>query len=57
MAIRVGSVWKEFAFVSDSFTELSGGDSFTSSFDQIIDGGDSHTTSFVNQYSGGYSNV
>jgi len=54
MAVRVGSIWKELAFISDISLE-SGGDSFTSTFNQSVDGGDSSTTSFVNNYDGGAS--
>ena len=53
MAIRIGSVWKEFAFVSD--VPVSGGDSSTLVFASSIDGGDSSTTNFVNNYDGGNS--
>lgn len=53
MAIRVASVWKEFAFVSDE--PIGGGDSSTLVFAGSIDGGDSSTTSFVNNYDGGNS--
>ena len=54
MAIRVGSVWKEFSFVSDTPLE-DGGNSSTLVFAGSIDGGDSSTTSFVNNYDGGPS--
>lgn len=54
MAIRVGSVWKEFAFVSDEPLG-DGGDSSTLVFAASIDAGDSSTTSFVNNYDGGPS--
>lgn len=53
MAIRVGSVWKEFSFVSDA--PVGGGDSSTLVFASSIDGGDSSTTNFVNNYDGGNS--
>ena len=53
MAIRVGSVWKELAFVSDA--PIGGGDSSTLVFASSIDGGDSSTTNFVNNYDGGNS--
>lgn len=53
MAIRVGSVWKEFSFVSDE--PVGGGDSSTLVFASSIDGGDSSTTNFVNNYDGGNS--
>ena len=54
MAIRVGSVWKEFAFVSDEPLG-DGGNSSTLVFASSIDGGDSSTISFVNNYDGGPS--
>lgn len=54
MAIRVGSVWKEFSFVSDTPLE-DGGNSSTLVFAGSINGGDSSTTSFVNNYDGGPS--
>lgn len=53
MAVRVGSVWKELAFVSD--TPIGGGDSSTLVFASSVDGGDSSTTNFVNNYDGGNS--
>lgn len=53
MAVRVGSVWKELAFVSDA--PIGGGDSSTLVFASSIDGGDSSTTNFVNNYDGGNS--
>jgi hypothetical protein len=53
VAVRVGSVWKELAFVTD--TPITGGDSGTLVFAGSVDGGDSSTTFFTNNYDGGES--
>jgi hypothetical protein len=53
VAVRVGSVWKELAFVTD--VPITGGDSGTLVFAGSVDGGDSSTTLFTNNYDGGES--
>lgn len=53
-AINFGSVWKEFAYLSEIST-LDGGNSFTTLFSETIDGGNSSTTVFAGQYDGGQS--
>ena len=52
-AIQFGSVWKEFAYISDIST-LDNGNSSTTVFSEAVDGGDSSTTVFAGQYDGGY---
>lgn len=54
MAIYDDSVWKEFAYKTE-ITNLEGGNSSTTVFENTIDGGNSSTTVFEAQYDGGSS--
>ena len=53
-AINFGSVWKEFAYLSEIST-LDNGNSSTTLFSETVDGGDSSTIVFAGQYDGAQS--